>query len=97
MFREFFWTPNWKTLACAWFGLGLIVGYSILLAVTNAKINEFFGEFYDLLGGGHQGELGSGDLAGSTPISENSENSDKQAQVHAKLWELSLNSPCEGS
>ena len=88
MFREFFWTPNWKTLACAWFGLGLIVGYSILLAVTNAKINEFFGEFYDLLGGGHQGELGSGDLAGSTQISENSENSDKQAQVHAKLWEF---------
>ena len=91
MFTEFF-CGSPKTVAIAWGGAGVVVGYSWFVAHVKAKLNGFYETFYDLLGeggGAGGGDLGSGDAFGSGEAA-GSGLADQRARVYHQLWLFAL-------
>ena len=84
MFAEFFLRSHWKTLAVAWGGLVVVLGYSLFLAWIKAQINDFYTQFYDLMqmagtvAAIDERDSGSGDFGALL--------ADYRAQVWAQLW-----------
>lgn len=82
MFYEFFWARSWKTVAVAWVGFVVVVGYAFFLASVKVQLNDFYSRFYDLLQLGGGSESGSGEFE--------SEYAGYRAQVTAELWSFAL-------
>jgi ABC-type long-subunit fatty acid transport system fused permease/ATPase subunit len=75
MFREFFCDGTRRRRALAWFGLLSIVAHALFRARVRALLNQWYGEFYDLLGTPAEGDGSAHDAA-------------RARQVRARLREV---------
>jgi ABC-type long-subunit fatty acid transport system fused permease/ATPase subunit len=49
MLRQYFLAKRRRTVAIAWSGLAFTIGYSMMLAFLKYQLNDFYGDFYNLL------------------------------------------------